>query len=332
MEMKILIGPMLDPAKVSNTYMLNLIDNISKFFTIVNKEDYTKIGVFYLYKYFFKSKIFYLNWPEDIVNRRFGNFQMVFFFIFVLLAKIFKKKIIWTHHNLKSHIKSKFLGILANQLLRYYSDIIIIHTKLSIDILNVDDKKLLYYPHPTYGNFIENKNDLIKDIDILLWGSVQPYKGFYEFLKYCFENFQSSKLKIVIAGKFSEQTYFNKINSLNMPNLKIINEFIDITKLEELHLRAKNIVFPYKNETVLNSGAVIFSIRFKANIWGPAHGSFLELTKLGLIRCYKNFKDIKIDREFIIDETILLNRIKYINEFTWLNFAKNVKEKLTLIR
>jgi hypothetical protein len=64
-----------------NPYMSNLEISLSRYFKIRNKT-YSKIGVLDLFKYLFSTDIFYLNWIENLPQKKFGKLQTIVFFLF----------------------------------------------------------------------------------------------------------------------------------------------------------------------------------------------------------------------------------------------------------
>ena len=161
-----------------NSYIDDLIQALEQNdFLIINKSDDSRHGVLSIFKYFIKTDFFYFNWIENLHQKKFGFLQTFIFIFQLLLIKFFNKKIIWTVHNLNSHYSINIFYKLIQKLMLKYSNIIIIHTKETIEFLknnNVKKSNIFYFFHP-----FKCKHKLIKSTekknDILIWGAMNAY-------------------------------------------------------------------------------------------------------------------------------------------------------------
>ncbi|WP_369769598.1 hypothetical protein [Flavobacterium sp. WC2416] len=209
------------------------------------------------------------------------------------------------------------------------SDLIVIHTKESYDFLEkkqVDKSKIFYSFHPITQNSIssDNLDHIEKKYDILIWGLMSPYKGVYEFL--LFLRNKGLDCKVMLAGKFNDSNYLNKVNSVARDNIIINNSFINDNDLFNLHVQSKYILFPYNSLSVLNSGALTLSLSYFSNIIGPNRGAFKELGELGIINNFDNYEDILkyINKDF---DTIANNNIKeFVSNNTWNHFGLSINK------
>lgn len=332
--MKIYFYPIEDKTKSStqNPYTLNLINSLEKnCLEIINKDNVSKIGILNILKYFLKIDIVFLNWIEDLPERRFGFLQNIFFFILLLMCKISRKKIIWVMHNKISHSKKfLFLKIINNYLLINYSDFIITHSSEGIDFAKTFTKSkkdnIFFKHHPMIVRNIKLDSNTEKDFDILIWGTISPYKGIDNFLEFLKKESLLDKFSIKIVGKITNDELSSKLNSFRSKNILIDDNFIDRTELIKLIEKSKFILFTYSGYSTLSSGALIDTLELKANIIGPNVGAFKDLKKEKLIYTYENYNDIiNLINSFNNNIYINNNIDEFISNNTWNKFADFVK-------
>lgn len=337
MNSSIFVYPIV-PLKFSatkNPYINDLIVSLENAGnTVVNKQDERHNGVFSIFHYFFKTNIFYFNWIEYLAKKKLGGFQLVVFLLQIFLIKIFNKKIIWTLHNLSSHYSNDWSYKFIQDIMIKSSNLIVIHTKESYDFLekkDVDKSKIFYSFHPITQNpesiskCLDNKE---KKYDILIWGLMSPYKGVYEFL--LFLKNKGVNYKIMLAGKFNDITYFDKVNLVATDDVIINNSFISDEDLFILHAQSKYILFPYNSLSVLNSGALTLSLSCFSNIIGPNRGAFKELADLGIIYNFNTYDDILklLNKDF---ESTDNNVKEFIENNTWDHFGLTINKMLQKI-
>lgn len=244
---------------------------------------------------------------------------------------MFKKKIVWTLHNLSSHYSNDWSYKFIQRLMIKVSSLIVIHTKESYAFLerkDVDKSKIFYSFHPitqkpkTNSELLNNEE---KKYDILIWGLMSPYKGVYEFL--LFLKNKGLNYKVILAGKFNDNTYFDKVNSVATYNITIINSFINDEELFNLHSQSKYILFPYNSLSVLNSGALTLSLSYFSNIIGPNRGAFKELGDLGIIYTFNAYDDILkfLNKDF---DNSYDNVKAFVANNTWDHFGLSIDKLL----
>lgn len=320
--MKIAIYPIEDPKKstTNNPYIKYTIESFEKNkIEVINKKKYTKLGIISLFPYFFKADLFYLNWVEDLPERKLGIVQNLFLFSLLLLSKIFKKKVIWIMHNKISHSKkNKLLKIINFYLLTNYSDEIITHSKEGVTFgksFLKKNRKINFIHHPMNKNNIKINQ---KTYDILIWGSITKYKGILEFLSNCSSEFLNN-YKICIAGKINDKDLENDINKFSHQNLEIINTFITNDHLNELLSKTKIVLFTYSGFSTLSSGSLMYSLERDCHIIGPNHSAFKDLADINIIQTYNRFSEI--DKLIKENKNFTTNSRKFINNNSWDNFG-----------
>jgi glycosyltransferase involved in cell wall biosynthesis len=322
--------PISDPNKTvsRNPYIDKLIETIEEnSCVVVNKGKISKYGVFDLLLYMGKVDIYYLNWIENLPDRRFGWIQIILFFFIFLILKLFGKKIIWMMHNKISHSKKGLLlKIVTNYMLVNYSDIVLTHSLDGVKFGNIllkNTKKIEFIHHPIENNIQKINNDRTSDIDILIWGSISPYKGVDTFLDYLQKSKISEKYKIHIVGKISNKELSEKLNSYSTDKIVIENDFVSTERLEELFSKSKMVLFTYAGYSTLSSGALMDTLAYNNHVIGPNVGAFRDLNEEGLIETFTDFNNlIEKFENGLLDKNLESKHLAiFIENNSWKNFG-----------
>lgn len=287
-----------DKKGVVNPYLYEFTDSLKENIKFVNLNSPSNVGVINIFKYSFsKLDYIFLNWIEDLPDKKLGKFQtfLLVYFIFTY-SKFTGTKIIWTLHNKLSHYKSniKTKKWLFEKLIKK-SDFILTHAREGIKYIEefsaVDAKKVHFFHHPVRNlELIEKKHQKI--YDLIIWGTILPYKGVAEFLESWNNNKAAAKYKILIAGKVPDTEYLNTLENLLTKNIELRKEYIPNEELAKLIHSSKAILFTYQNNSILSSGALMDSIVTGEKVIGPETGAFVDLKNEGLVDTYENFEDI----------------------------------------
>jgi glycosyltransferase involved in cell wall biosynthesis len=211
-----------------------------------------------------------------------------------------------------------------------HSDYIITHSHEGIEFvhsLNGNPKKppVLYIPHPIKPNLI--KSNETPKYDLIIWGNIVPYKGIDLFLDYLKKHGLLEKYNILIAGKIADSEYEKKLRNYQSKSISIVNQFIDSKKLKNF-IKASNIIlFTYREEYVLSSGALTDSVAYGKKVIGPDIGAFRDLKEAGLIYTYKNFSDLTDLIDKLLNQKDPANSAtleKFFKENNWPNYGKTL--------
>jgi glycosyltransferase involved in cell wall biosynthesis len=335
MNKNIFVYPIV-PKRLSatqNPYMDDLIRSLeNNGWNVINKLDDRRHGVFSIFNYFFSTDIYYFNWIENLPQKKLGLIQTILFLIQLFLIKVSGKKVIWTLHNLNSHYAESILYRLVQSLMLKFSNIIIIHSKETFNFLakrGVDESKVLYFFHPFNDNISKNSAGAPESkkiiYDVLIWGAMNPYKGVLELVEYFKQN--AFQYRIHIAGKFKDDKFYEKVKEQLTDYITINNAFIPDEEVIALHHQSRYILFPYNGSSVLNSGALAFSLPLKAPIIGPKIGAFKELGDLKLINTFDKYSDLIQLLEH--DSKLVTQDIDdFISANSWNNFGKQLSGRI----
>lgn len=317
-----------------NPYIDDTIASLEKYYRVINNENPSDKGIFDLLKYIFKIDYLFLNWIENLPERKAGRIQTRFFLAILPILKLLGVKIVWTMHNKLSHSKDHlFLKKLIFKGLLNNAEIILTHSSEGVaygeNIKKGCGQRIHYFPHPVKDR--RNKINTDKQFDILIWGTLSPYKGILEFLRLLFEKNYQNKYKILIIGKSTTQDYFNSLLQCSNDNVNIKDDFIDDAVLKELIGQSNIVLFTYAKSSILSSGALMDSIGFGGNVVGPDVGAFADLAKEGIINTYKESDDM-----FTIIDAVIAKKDNFgnasIDQFlqanSWNKFAENIHQLL----
>ncbi len=306
-----------------NPYLFDLKDSLELWFAISNLDMKRNFGVIGLIKAISKTDIFVLNWIENIVDRRFGSVQYFMFFIFLLLCRLRKKKLIWTLHNKYSHNKNnlekkkKIIKIMAKN-----ADMIITHSQEGVEFLKKYGRNhnVFFFPHPISNSSKIIKSSLTPLYDFIIWGAISPYKGILEFIRFLRSSSLAS-FKVIVAGECKDLVYSAELmhEISNLPNIEWFNKRPSDEELNNLFSLSRCILFTYHSESILSSASLIRSLNSNCNIIGPNVGSFLDLQEMGIIKVYSSFNDIRNLVDF--SDVEAESRSSYFLKYSWEAFG-----------
>lgn len=292
--LSIFIFPIFKKARNSsgNSYLREFTESFSKSYSIQSKG--SRYGLFSIL-FNFKADIYVLHWIESI-NNVLQGFVYVFSIIFL---RLLNKKVVWVLHNKQPHKGNVKLGKFYMKVTAFFCSKIVTHASEGLEyVLLVYGKKAFdkthYIPHPVYTSNIYSlpNNSINYDWDIIVWGNIQPYKNILEFLKFVKASEVLNKKRILICGNCSDDEYLEKITSNLSSNVVFINEFLSESKLQNYLLTSKAILFTYNLDSVLSSGALIYSLNYLRLIIGPNGGAFKDLNSI--VSVYDSFEDLEL--------------------------------------
>jgi hypothetical protein len=334
---KIYLYPNIPPEQTRsrNPYIQNLSESLSLHNKVVNKDAPAARGIFDIPKYLKDLDILYLNWIEDLPQKRGGSVQSLIFIFLLAYMKLRGKKIVWTLHNKKSHSSGHF--ILKQMLFRILlkrSDLIVTHASEGLHSIPPKTPKV-YIPHPFDTARPIHANTQSKTNDLILWGTVNAYKGIDKFLLQMEKKGILPNYRIIVAGTVADPELAGLLTEISKkhPNVTLINRYIEARELAELIYKSKCVLFTYHSDSILSSGALMDSLQFKATVIGPDAGAFHDLAREKLIYVYRDEED----RIHLLDkllsnyaqENISRERIEaYMEDNSWDHFSERITRQL----
>ncbi len=320
-----------------NPYIQNFVSSLEAYIHFVNVAKYSKVGLFNLVKYIFKIDFIFLNWIESLPAKKGGKLQTLFFLFIIPFLRLFKIKICWTLHNKIAHSKDhyKIKKYLYIKMLKI-SDFVLTHSSEGVSFAkelmpDIDSNKIIYLPHPVIDRTTSEHKDY--KYDIIMWGKLIPHKGIDKFLDFLIKEGKISDYNILVAGRATNATYGEKLESYNSSNVTVINKYIPQDELDELISTSKVTLFSYKEESVLSSGVLMDAIGYGSIVLGPNIAAFKDLADIGVIYTYKSYSELIIILDKILKQTDSRSKEQldvFIKENTWDVFAQKYYNVLTL--
>lgn len=239
------------------------------------------------------ADIFIIQWVDLIPGKRLGKVQFVFFLLLVKVISLLKKEVVWVLHNKRAHNNKSSWVDYGMDFMAKNASCVITHSEEGVSFFNEKYPKYKgkchYIPHPVYTSQIyPSKNN---EYDYIVWGTVSKRKNVLEFIKFAITSNEMKSQRILIAGRCSDSQYAKKINeTITNSNIVFDNRFYSDEELRNLISQSKIILFTYNGESVLSSGALIYSLNFCKPIIGPNVGSFADLKSI--VSVYNKFSEI----------------------------------------
>lgn len=293
--MKIYVYPTWTPSrdKSGNLYLKYFHEAFEKNsnFQLINR--FWKLAVGSIF-FNLDADIFIIQWIDLIPGKRYGRIQFVLFLLSISICKLLHKKVIWLLHNKQAHNGKSKLVDYGMKFMAKKADKVIVHSKEGIAFF--DNKypkfagKCSYIPHPVYTQDIYHSSQNIK-YDYIIWGSIDKRKNILNFLTTIKRIDFFKKKQILICGACRDSEYDNRIKSELTPNITYINQFLSDEELQKYIGESRCILFTYNGESMLSSGALIYSLNYCKPIIGPNVGSFAD--EKDIVSVYDDFNDIE---------------------------------------
>lgn len=259
------------------------------------------------------ADVMVLNWPENVVRRKFANIQLLLLVLGVNLARLLNKKIVWVMHNKHQHGGVSIRGQWLMKFMSEKASLVITHSREGVRHFNdaylPERGKCVYIPHPVYTTTIFPTS--IPEWDYIIWGSIEPRKNILEFIEYASKSLFFKDKRILICGSCKDKGYFSRIESICSQNITLLNKRVDDEELENYIRKSRIVLFTYSIGSLLSSGALVYSINFLKPIIGPKVGSFIDLK--GITATYESFDDI--ENIGVWDNSLMCK--EYIKNNTW---------------
>ncbi|EET4508883.1 TPA: glycosyltransferase family 4 protein [Escherichia coli] len=227
--------------------------------------------------------IFHMHWPETYLNlpKRYqqliGTLCVV---LFLVVCKLFSKKIVWTVHNFKpheNHNNIKISEFFRTFLVRMVDKFIFL-TEVSKDeflkIYNIDNSRLTVIHHPLYQvneccHDISAANHSSINNKYLFFGLIRPYKNI-ELLMNEFIKYDSDSVLIIMGG--CSNTLATELRNMKKKidfkeRIKFKFGYYNEQQLQQELNQCKGVIIPYSD--IMNSGVLYRAITAGVNVLLP---------------------------------------------------------------
>lgn len=316
-----------------NPYLEHFMGSLKEKFHFLNSDKPSNKGIADILKYLGEADTVFLHWPENIVDRKFGLFQAILLTVMIPVFRLRKISIVYVVHNKLSHSEKRrrIKSFIARSLIQH-SNFLVTHAREGVDFIQTfsrKPKRVFFFPHPIDKPPAQLIRE--KDIDVLIWGNIAPYKGVHNFLLSLNKEVNHRPWNILIAGKVSSDEYYQELLQIQPEGVSLLNEFIDDDQLHDLISRSRIVLFPYHQDSILSSGAFAKSQAYPVVIIGPNCGAFKDFQDLDQVYTFDSFQEIKtlIHKQLQHhNEVNPLESEKIASQYSWENFGKAFGEFL----
>lgn len=231
-------------------------------------------------KDFLRTRIFILNWYENIYNQ-----QHIFIkrYIFLILLWICKKKIVVFLHNIRPHSKyhTTVYYHLSEKLLRLlikHSSALVCLSETSIsyfplstqELLQQFSTKIYYIPHPNFTQyFYSPKNIPTQKLRLLCFGGIETYKG-VEIAVNAMNNIHNQDIELWIIGTSSDKARQTRLKEMSTnPNTHFLFQYIPNEELGILFSYFDLCIYPLDTYSCLNSSSILLSFSQRTSVICP---------------------------------------------------------------
>ncbi len=317
---------------IPNPYLENFMDSLEEEVEFLNRTRPSRRGVLDLAGYSGKIDLVFLNWIEDIPDKRGGLIQLFFFLMIWRRLKSRRVRIVWTMHNKLSHYQSRMRW--KRYLFRFLvrrSDLILTHSSDGIRYasdfgISGRENRVRYFPHPLTQRLLQFEDPA--SYDILIWGSIIPYKNIDKFLKYLQGQGLETRYRILLAGKVKPQEYAAMIEPYCNENIILDDRYIPEEELIPMISRSRVVVFTHAGDSVLSSGVLMDSLSYGATVIGPDVAAFSDAGREGVIQTFRSFGELVeiLDRELHSPRRNNNNLEQFIRAHTWPRYAEMIQD------
>lgn len=288
----------------NNQYIHSFYNSLRSKTNVVNKPGKERGRSVELALHVLQTRTLVLNWPEDIIHLRFGFLQTLLFNLCVLVVKARGGKLVWVCHNKQSHRKS--MQILSRWNRAFFicmADLIVVHSKDAQAYFSAQREKTLFIPHPRYEKQAFVVNPQNSEPHILIWGTINPYKGLDKFI----EAYKAAgaTFKVLIKGKGEKEFTRSLQEAATGTNIHIENKPLDDQELAAAFAACSIIVLPYQKTDTFSSGALIHSLNAGKIIIGPETGNFLDLAAADACLTFRDYGTLMQTIQQLISESSL---------------------------
>jgi len=312
-------------AGYSNRYFLHLKRELALYFDVLEADDAPctmQSGA--LLRNSFKADVAVLSFVENIAFHRLAALQTCIALVALNIMRLRKCRIVFIFHNPSPHQGGNALSrVLTDRLFRF-ADLVVAHSSNTACIARerVVEHKVLYFPHPCEAPLVAPAGERT---DVLIWGTVLPYKGVEEFVSD--GAVRASGLKIKVLGACPDPALAGRIHGLENDNIRFEQRRAEMDEIAASVAGSRFVLFPYLPGSISGSGTLVDTLRFGGNPVGPDVGAFRELAERGLCKVYHSTEELlEILRSgWVADNEKVAG---YLSANSWPAFVKAITDRL----
>lgn len=269
------------------------------------------------------------HWIENVPAYKHGLLQGLAAWILVWGIRMRGRKVVWFMHNRRPHSGRR--RVLCGALMRMMaaaSDLIVTHSRDGIGVMAERYPhrlhKAVFLDHPTKNRLPDRAEEC--RYDILIWGTITPYKNIDGFVAYAARNMQGRR--ICVIGECGDDALFDRINGYAGDNIRVERRPVSFEELSGLIARSRYVAVPYASDTLLSSGTLMDSLSFGARVIGPDAGSFADYAsdRRITVRTYGTYADIERILSSPDPEYDPAAYADFLEEKSWRAFAERFRK------
>lgn len=326
MRKRLYYYPPLKGGPYGNPYSDNYREALSRRFRIVNIPRVPHCGL--SISFFFASlraDVYVLNWLEDISYRRFGHWQFALAKLGLWIIRQRGKQVVWMFHNMQPHDGHSVDTRWLHRYLFRHAQLIISHSQEAAAFARRQaEGRVEYVCHPVTPFHLDLKDTPAPPpCDVLIWGTVVPYKGVAEFLAEARQ--RQCPLRIRVLGKCPYADLTATIEGLCGGDIVFDNRRASFEELAMAIRASRVVLFPYVGGSISSSGALIDTVALGGTPVGPRRGAFKDLSDEGVCLTYNDYDDLfrLLTSQRSIDPSA---REAFIEANTWTHLAEVVEK------
>lgn len=287
----------------------------------------------------FKRKdILVLNWIENFIfNKKSGKISSIGvtkFLLFMIVAKVRFKKIIYVQHNIYPHgivLRNRSLAKKIISFISEISDVSFVHSPVH--------PSGVYIPHPLYSfplEYHESREEVNTD-KYIIFGRIEPYKKLEKMADF----FPKDKT-LIIAGSVENNEYLRYLYNVfaEHKNIIFIPRFVEEYELTEIIKTCNAMILNHSDDDMIVSGSFFYALTKQKKVLTMST-PFLEWAENELgDEVIMNFKSLSDMALFIREDKIYYNayspsvvdkvNILFGDDTILNNFIDNIDNKLKL--
>ncbi len=275
-----------------------------------------------------------LHWLESVPDYKYGFVQTACAVAMLTAARLTGHKVVWFLHNNRSHSDShpRAKRLITRMLMRH-STLVVTHASQGIEALRKQcperRQNAVWLHHPTKNRIAAARQcrQEVKavDTDLLIWGTISPYKGIDKWLEHMTRH--GTRLRVRIVGRCADVALAERIDRLAQQagSVTFDNRSLTFDELAAEVARSRFVLVPYAAESILSSGILMDSLSVGAKVIGPDVGSFRDYAAEPMLSVHTFGTLADVERIVASDDgkpADLDSYSRFLDEHDWSHFAR----------
>ena len=310
-----------------NPYIKTLKETISPFCEVLeadNKPCYSQAWRIFVNA--FKADVFLLSFVETIAFHKLAPLQTLLAILGLSIAKLRHLTIVFFFHNPVAHQGENWMTRLLFKSLFSYADYVVVHSDNTAAIARAkfNNERVIQFPHPVYP--LETVPAINDGTDVLIWGTVFPYKGVLEFISDSWV--QQSDLKVLILGACPNKELAQRIHEKTNQHIRFDERWAGMDEIASRIAGARYVLFPFLPASVSGSASLMDTLRYGGNAIGPDAGAFHDMAQIGLCKVYHSPDDLHVilsSHQWAVNQEQLKS---FLDEHSWESFINTLIKRI----